>query len=537
MPKLGLKCFLGSFILSLVAVFSVTKAYFVLSLNENGPTEEYIENLPAQNIELFAANEENDPLYDKFKSLEQHNELPYNDEDKLISNQSVKSGSSDTVLYRPETTDYTELDEKSAEVKVSDNDDLRIEDASILDIADAENSSVLEVAETKEESEELQIADASEAPVFRIPLVHHYKTENGTVVFSDSADENQIAMASSGVSTDNLGADTYAAVTEPLVNNDGYIGKSEFSAGLSSSDEGYTNPWEVAETSNKKSEENSANVYAAKHQDNIISPDQEVIEQPTEEYRMQKNLVIPIPENIANERNLTPQFSSSEENLKLERELRAKHTLPALDDDKYFDNSSSTKSNNDNDDDFQDFEEDDDVDADEETSKSLSDSIAEWFSGSKKKTGNDNITAPKTQSKNNNKKSQKSEGSIFNKLLGIGGSNDDNITPSELKLSFQPNRAEISGQTLEWLHAFADNSVKNEDVFIEIRIDKTAPYALQEKRLKLLYKILANNGVDYHKINIIFTDREPNSFIIRNVRYASEDDKIKAMKRADNPWY
>ena len=79
--------------------------------------------------------------------------------------------------------------------------------------------------------------------------------------------------------------------------------------------------------------------------------------------------------------------------------------------------------------------------------------------------------------------------------------------------------------------------MNNEDVFIEIRIDKSAPYALQEKRLKLLYKILAGNGVDYHKINIIFTDREPNSFIIRNVRYASEEEKVKAMKRADNPWY
>ena len=535
MPKLGLKCFLGSFLLSLVAVFAATKAYFVLSLNENGPTEEYVENLPARNIELFAANEENDPLYDKFKSLDQHKELPYNDENDRTS---AQNDGSDTVLYQPETTDYTDSTEKSSEIKISDGNDLHIEDASDLNVADIEDTTTLDIADAEEKSDELQIADASEAPVFRIPLVHNYKTENGTVVFSDSADENQIAMASNGVSTENLGADTYAAVTEPLANNDGYIEKSEFSAGLSSADEELTNPWQVAEVSDSNSNKNSQNVYVAKHQDNIISPDQEVSEQPAEEYRMQKNIVIPIPENIANERNLTPQFSSSEENLKLERELRARHELPALDEDKYFNSSSKSKSGDESDD-FQDFDEDEDIDTDEdeETSKSLTDSIAEWFSGSKKKTAEDNVAAPKTQSKKNVKKSQKSESSIFNKLLGIGKGEDDNITPSELKLSFQPNRAEISGQTLEWLHAFADNSVKNEDVFIEIRIDKTAPYALQEKRLKLLYKILANNGVDYHKINIIFTDREPNSFIIRNVRYASEEDKIKAMKRADNPWY
>ncbi len=526
MPKLGLKCFLGSFLLSLVAVFAVTKAYFILSLDENSQREEYVDNLPTKNIELFAANEENDPLYDKFKSLDQHKELPLAETEEQSLSLNSDDTASEGVLYQPDASDnISDTQEASAEIRISENEDLYVEDASVLEVAD-----------TKEDSDELQIADASDAPTFRIPLVHNYKTESGTVVFSDSADENQIAMASNNVSTDNLGADTYAAVTEPLANDEGYVGKSEFSAGLSTEKTENQNPWEVAEISNdENTAETSVNVYAAKHQDNIISPDQEVVEQPAEEYRMQKNIVIPIPENIANERNLTPQFSSSEENLKLERELRARHELPALDDDKYFGSSSNNQPNEEDSDDFQDFDESDEED--EETSKSLTDSIAEWFSGSKKKTSEDNISAPKNQTKKSSKNSQNREGSIFNKLLGIGKGGDDNITPSELKLSFQPNRAEISGQTLEWLHAFADNSVKNEDVFIEIRIDKTAPYALQEKRLKLLYKILANNGVDYHKINIIFTDREPNSFIIRNVRYASEDDKIKAMKRADNPWY
>ena len=99
-------------------------------------------------------------------------------------------------------------------------------------------------------------------------------------------------------------------------------------------------------------------------------------------------------------------------------------------------------------------------------------------------------------------------------------------------MAFQPNRAEISGQTLEWLHAFAENVVKYENVIIEIRISNTAPTILQQKRLKLLYRILANNGVDYEKINIIFTDREPNSFIIRNVRYATEEEILAVKKKA-----
>ena len=376
----------------------------------------------------------------------------------------------------------------------------------------------------------MQIADASEAPVFRIPLVHNYKAENGTIAYSESADETQIASASRDVPTENLGTDSAAALTEPLARDDGLFSESEFSAGLNSAPQ-EDNPWEVAEISNKHSAKNTLNGYEAKHEDKIVSPDQEMVNPPREEYRMQENIIVPIPESIRNERNLTPQFSTSEENLRLEREMREKNQLPAIPENR--NTGTNTVTTIADDDDEQDFDEDE---TDEETSRSLTESIAEWFSGSKKKSSEDNITAPDTKPAKTEKSSDNG-GSVFNKLLGIGKGSNEDITPTELKLSFQPNRAEISGQTLEWLHAFADNAVGNEDVFVEIRIDKSAPYALQEKRLKLLYKILVNNGVDYHKINIIFTDREPNSFIIRNVKYASEEDKVKAMKRADNPWY
>ena len=522
MPRLGLKCFIGSFLLSLVAVFAVTKAYFVLSLNEQQQRDEFADSIPVKNIELFATSEENDPLYDKFNDINSHKELPVSDSNtKVLSATETTDYPQNSVLYQPQEETPSDLLAENT-VSTPENPLPSLDEAPAV----SDNS----------DSEELQIADASTAPVFRIPLVHSYKTENGTITYSDSADENQIASVSGDVPTENLGTDSAAALTEPLTNNNELFSNSEFSAGLNSSSP-ESSPWEVAEVANKHSAKNSLSGYEAKHQDNIVSPDQEMTDAPREEYRMQENILIPIPDSIKNERNLTPQFSTSEENLRLERELREKHQLPALSGEK--NTGTGSVASPDTDDEEQDF--DDEEEEDEEASKTLSDSIAEWFSGSKKKSSEDNITSPDTQSDKQapktEKKSEKSEGSIFNKLLGIGKDGDDSITPSELKLSFQPNRAEISGQTLEWLHAFSDNSVKNEDVFIEIRIDKGAPYALQEKRLKLLYKILANNGVDYHKINIIFTDREPNSFIIRNVRYASEEDKVKAMKRADNPWY
>lgn len=527
MPKLGLKCFLGSFMLSLAAVFAVTKAYFVMSMQEQKQAQELLENIPTKNIELFAANEETDPLYEKFNALNQHHELPVADNSDMAVYEENSVGSESDVLYTPEP----------AESQGS----LVAEPQNLENVEFAENVFDEYVAENTTEddfnAEELQIADASVAPSFVIPLVHNYKTENGTITISDTANENQVAFAAAGMNIDNLGTNNAAAVTEPLLSNEKLIGESGFTAGLAAPQMEADSPWEMAGTANRHVTKNSLELYAAKHQAEIVAPDEAPQPEPVEEYKMQQNILIPIPEDIMNERNLTPQFSTSEENLRLERELRAKHQLPALP------NEQNVEGSNDNyqpvkvDDDEKDFDEEDEDDNNEETSKSLSDSIAEWFSGSKSKTSEKSAKPAKAKTKAKAKKnSAKNDGSIFNKLLGIGGQ-DDNIVPSELKLSFQPNRAEISGQTLEWLHAFSDNSVKNEDVFIEIRIDKTAPYALQEKRLKLLYKILANNGVDYHKINIIFTDREPNSFIIRNIKYASDDDKIKAMKRADNPWY
>ena len=89
------------------------------------------------------------------------------------------------------------------------------------------------------------------------------------------------------------------------------------------------------------------------------------------------------------------------------------------------------------------------------------------------------------------------------------------IMPTEIRLSFQPNRAEISGQTLRWVQAFATKAAETPSMTLEIRIDGTSATELQQRRLNLLYNILTNKGVEYSKINTVFTSREPNSFILR----------------------
>lgn len=99
------------------------------------------------------------------------------------------------------------------------------------------------------------------------------------------------------------------------------------------------------------------------------------------------------------------------------------------------------------------------------------------------------------------------------------------IMPTEMRLSFQPNRAEISGQTLRWIQAFATKVAENNSMSIEIRIDGTSAMELQQKRLNLLHNILANRGVAYSKINTVFTQREPNSFILRTRTFNNKGAK------------
>ena len=100
------------------------------------------------------------------------------------------------------------------------------------------------------------------------------------------------------------------------------------------------------------------------------------------------------------------------------------------------------------------------------------------------------------------------------------------IMPTEIRLSFQPNRAEISGQTLRWVQAFASKAAETPETALEIRIDGTSSTALQQRRLNLLHNILTNKGVEYSKINIVFTAREPNSFVLRTINTKGETDKI-----------
>ena len=207
---------------------------------------------------------------------------------------------------------------------------------------------------------------------------------------------------------------------------------------------------------------------------------------------MMQNLIIPIPESIMNDADTTPILSSTP--------------------------NKSPKNNKEI--------------SEEDKDSGLFKNITSWLSGKKKEKEEpkleENVDKKKEKKKkisfslfDNESKSDKSKEKIKK-----SNNAPTQIMPAELKLAFQPNRAEISGHTLRWIHAFADNARDNPEIYIEIRIDGTSSFSLQQKRLNLLSTIFANRGVDFRKVNIVFTSREPNSFIIRNIRFNNSEEII-----------
>ena len=351
------------------------------------------------------------------------------------------------------------------------------------------------IKKVKEESDdELEIADAEDAPLFLIPLKHTFSTStlSGSSVASETK-ENPTALASQDIKAQ-------ADIKDDIKDN----------------------PWEIASVSNPHITKNKIAEESQKHKNEIAALDKEKNSEAKSEsetkvaYKMMKNILIPIPDEIANDENLTPQLSYSAQNKKLDADLKSKQ--------KAKEQQAAQKEEK----------------IDDEQSKSLSDSITDWFAQGKTKEKIDVINKDKSEEKKSSadvsEQQDEQEEGVFGRLLGLKKKGSKSIIPSELKLSFQPNRAEISGQTLEWLHAFSQNALKDDDVMVEIRIDGSGSYELQQKRLNLLYTIFANNGVNYEKINIIFTARDPNSFI-RNVKYALEENTKKVEKKKVGPWY
>lgn len=231
--------------------------------------------------------------------------------------------------------------------------------------------------------------------------------------------------------------------------------------------------------------------------------------------KIKQSIIFPIPDEILNDENLTPTFIKGSRKTSTPAKGRqnvpqqAKEAKPALPEEsvKILPKVSTVAQKKDE-------------------SKGFLNSISSWFSDKQPAD-----TAAKPKSKTAPAYSSQGAGKAEETI----NSNDalvsfyetiqetkqeqakNKIIPSELKLSFQPDRAEISGQTLRWLKAFSEKA-KEEKTYLQIRLDATAPIELQRKRLNLLYTIFMNNGVDFSKVDTVFSLTEPNAFIIRTLQ-------------------
>ena len=235
------------------------------------------------------------------------------------------------------------------------------------------------------------------------------------------------------------------------------------------------------------------------------------------------NLLIPIPEDILKEGDLVPRLVSGDSK---GREVEMKDAVEDDEDEAVEEEAFSMKKLADFDGDN--TEEEGGVFSEKsvvpEKKKSLLTSLGTIFSSVKKQDGES------SGSKSGGFFEEVKEKLSRKKLKG-------KIMPREMRLSFRPNRAEISGQTLRWVQAFANKAAESNFVFIEIRIDGTSERALQQKRLNLLHNILTNSNVGYKKINVVFTDREANSFIIKTIEIKKTGANAQNKSTKQNNFY
>ena len=220
-----------------------------------------------------------------------------------------------------------------------------------------------------------------------------------------------------------------------------------------------------------------------------------------------KNLLIPIPEDILNDENLTPQLSYTPKKDASDKASPNDKLLPLGESDTTQEIATKEPSSTEK--------------TDNQKNKLLSSLDALFGTPS-------SVT----------KEKEETNSGILDKLrIKKQKSSAGKIMPTEMRLSFQPNRAEISGQTLRWIQAFAAKAAENNNMSIEIRIDGTGAMDLQQKRLNLLHNILANKGVQYSKINTVFTQREPNSFIIKTITHKQQEGANRNLNKAANGYY
>ena len=116
------------------------------------------------------------------------------------------------------------------------------------------------------------------------------------------------------------------------------------------------------------------------------------------------------------------------------------------------------------------------------------------------------------------------------------------IMPMDLKVSFYPNAADFSGQTIKWLKVFTHKALQDPRYVIEVRLSNEN-LLLQQKRLFVIQKILANSGLSSHQLVVDYVKRPKDILVLRmvkkepNVGLPSRTKKEKVDKKVIREFY
>ena len=90
------------------------------------------------------------------------------------------------------------------------------------------------------------------------------------------------------------------------------------------------------------------------------------------------------------------------------------------------------------------------------------------------------------------------------------------LMPHDIKVTFYPNSAEFSGQTVKWIKVFSLQALNDPRYIVHVRMSTKNP-DIQQKRLYVIQRLFENSGLSSHQIAVDYVDRPADSLILRLV--------------------
>lgn len=101
-------------------------------------------------------------------------------------------------------------------------------------------------------------------------------------------------------------------------------------------------------------------------------------------------------------------------------------------------------------------------------------------------------------------------------LFSKAKTEDKQIVPTELRLTFKPNSTEMSVQSIKWIKALGQKAKKDIQNAVEVRMSNIDP-ALQNKRFSIIRSTLLGVGMEEVQIIPVTTDRTPHTIVLRMI--------------------